>query len=245
MRRLTSNALPATAVVLPNQPGFDWGRVRRMPEVESLTTFLLGATEIQVVDDATGETLSNAGIGFPPGDDAWGRTIERPVLQEGRLIDAGRADEVLATPGFMRHFHKRLGDTLTAHLFTVQQVRDQAGLSSDAPEPAGPQVGLRIVGVGMAPWGHDSPAEDGGLMLLARIHHSVPGELLQRQGRLRQRAGPAARRCRGPPGVPGAPRPGDRTAGHRRLEPSGPDSTRSSGTSPSRTAVCWPSPAPR
>ncbi|MGZ4625135.1 MAG: FtsX-like permease family protein [Kineosporiaceae bacterium] len=164
LRRLSVNALPATAVVLPNEPGFDWDRVRAMPEVESLTTFLLGAMEIPIVDDATGETLSNDGVAFPPGDDAWGRTIERPVLQEGRLFDPGRADEIVASPGFMRYLHKRLGDTLTARLFTPRQVGEQASLATDAPDPAGPQVKLRIVGVGLSPWGHDSPGQDRGLM---------------------------------------------------------------------------------
>jgi hypothetical protein len=163
--RLTANGLPATAVVLPNQPGFDWDQVRAMPEAETLTTFLLAGFEIPFTADATGAGLPDDGIGFPPGDDAWARTIERPVLQQGRLFDPGRPDEVLATPGFLRHNHMRLGDTLTAHLLTPQQVAAEEGLSSSAPDPAGPQVRLRIVGVGMSPWGHDTPGQPGGLLM--------------------------------------------------------------------------------
>ena len=81
--RLAAQTLPATAVVLPNEPGFDWDAVRAMPEVETLTTFLLGL-EFPVTDDATGEP---AGLfGFPFGDAEWGTTIDRPVILSGRMM---------------------------------------------------------------------------------------------------------------------------------------------------------------
>ncbi len=165
LQRLTTNGLPATAVVLPNQPGFDWDRVRAMPEVESLTTFLLGL-QFPVVDDATGKDVSEA-FGFPVGDRAWTTTIERPVISAGRAADPSRVDEVTASRQYMYRLHARLGDTLTVQLFTPQQVAATAGLTDEAPAPAGPRVRLRIVGVGESAWGHDTPDENGGVMTTA------------------------------------------------------------------------------
>src|SRR5580693_1196692 len=71
--RLWASTLPATATVLPNQPGFNWAKVRALPEVTALTQF-------PVVFGFALDCCPGASAGFPPADDQMTRTIERPVI---------------------------------------------------------------------------------------------------------------------------------------------------------------------
>src|SRR6266480_7796655 len=75
-----ARTLPATATVLPNQPGFDWAKVRALPEVSALSTF-------PVSFGFALDCCPDAGTGFPPADSELTRTIERPVVLEGRLFN--------------------------------------------------------------------------------------------------------------------------------------------------------------
>ena len=50
--RLWAQTLPATVTVLPNQPGFDWAKVRALPEVSALTTFAVSNFELEGVPGA-------------------------------------------------------------------------------------------------------------------------------------------------------------------------------------------------
>ena len=91
--RLLARTLPATATVLPNQAGFDWDKIRALPEVTALTTFAVAGYGIKGLPDAI------ASEGFPPGDDAVMRTIERPVMLQGRMFDPRRAGRGRGHPG--------------------------------------------------------------------------------------------------------------------------------------------------
>ncbi|MCW2546002.1 MAG: hypothetical protein JWN96_462, partial [Mycobacterium sp.] len=69
LTRLQNRTLAATAAVYANDPRFDWDRIRVLPGVEALGTFVVTyGVELQGLPDAT--------IGFPPADDAALRTIE-------------------------------------------------------------------------------------------------------------------------------------------------------------------------
>jgi hypothetical protein len=155
--RLWARTLPATATVLPNQPGFDWAKVHALPEVSALSKF-------PVTFGFALDCCPGAGTGFPPADSEITRTLERPVMLAGRLFNPRRADEVVVTPKFVASYGKGVGDTLTLHLPSPQQVN--AGYDGSTGPPRGPIIVARIVGVGRTPWGidADTPGQSGGVL---------------------------------------------------------------------------------
>ncbi|HEY5990563.1 MAG TPA: hypothetical protein VIV12_29850, partial [Streptosporangiaceae bacterium] len=154
--RLWARTLPATATVLPNQPGFDWSKIRALPEVTALSMF-------PVTFGFSMDCCPEAGTGFPPADDEITRTIERPVMLEGRLFNPNRTDEVVVTPKFAASYGKGVGDTLILHLASPKQV--DVGYDGSTGPPLGPKIRARIVGVGRSPWSldADSPGSTGGV----------------------------------------------------------------------------------
>ena len=141
--RLWASTLPATVTVLPNQPGFDWDKVRALPEVASLSEF-------PVTFGFSLDCCPDVSTGFPPIGDEMTRTLERPVLQAGRLFNPGRVGEIIASPQFMAVNHKGIGDMVTLHLATPQQANE--GFDGSTGPPLGPRIKARIVGVGRGVW---------------------------------------------------------------------------------------------
>ena len=143
--RLLERTLPATVAVLPNQGEFDWDAVREMPEVEAVAPFVVAGFELV----GLGEDANEVG-GFPfVGDDVW-RTIERPVVLDGRLPEPTRADEVAMTTNFASHFDKQVGDHLTIRLYTPEQVD-----AFDEGPAQGPTLDVVITGVIRSAWFSD------------------------------------------------------------------------------------------
>src|SRR5919202_5605371 len=129
VERLAARTLPATAEVLTFQPGFDWAPVRALPEVEALTTFV--DTDFHV----EGIPPENLSVGYPPGDLALMRTVERPVVLQGRLADPSRVDEAVVTPAFVESYGRGVGATVHAVLPTVEQGRNVSIRGVDAAGP--------------------------------------------------------------------------------------------------------------
>jgi len=160
--RLWASTLPATVTALPNQPGFDWAKVRALPEVAVLSEFPVNGTPFELT------CCPDASVGFAPTGDEMARTIERPVLQAGRVFDPGRADEILVTPQFVAAYHKGVGDLVTMRLASPKQVDEQ--WDGTTGPPLGPVVQARIVGVGRNVFGSsttDGPESKGGVLALS------------------------------------------------------------------------------
>lgn len=160
--RLRDRTLPATAAVYANDPKFGWDRLRALPEVRALGTFVVTyAMALQGLPDNV--------MGVPPADDAVTRTIERPVVLSGRLFNPSRSDEAVVTPLFAHNYHKGVGDTVVLRLPTPRQL--QSGDATNGGVLAGPRVRLRIVGIARSPWlmpdtsnGASDPSDEGRLI---------------------------------------------------------------------------------
>jgi len=154
--RLWARTDPATVVVLANQPGFDWSKVDALPEASATGLFIVyyGAAVVG---------FPGTVLGFPLGNADMMQTVERPVVLQGRMPDSSRADEVIATPHFLAAHHLSVGDRLTVHLSSPAQAT--AGFDASAgPQPLGPLVKVRIVGVGRSPFAMDQPGDAGSVV---------------------------------------------------------------------------------
>ena len=140
--RLQKHITQADVMVLPNQPGFDWDKVRALPSVKALGTFVLYDGNVQI----DGVNVDEVG-GFPAGDLVQNVVIDRPRLISGRLPDPNNPDEVIVTPGFTAKY----GKVMTVHLPSAAQsaqLRSGQGLP-DGAKYTGPVKHLRVVGVGV------------------------------------------------------------------------------------------------
>ncbi|MBP2702321.1 FtsX-like permease family protein [Microbispora sp. RL4-1S] len=165
--RLYAETLPATLTVLPNQPHFDWARIRALPEVAALTTFPVSGFGVQGVPPA-----DSAGS-FPPGDDEGLRTIEVPRVLEGRLPDPRRADEVVVGSQYRQRYGKGVGDRLVLMLMTPEQAARE-DYDSSAEEPAGPRITVTIVGVIRSAWYSEDVGQSPGVLSSPALYRTYP-----------------------------------------------------------------------
>jgi len=96
MLRLRAQSLPATAVVAPNIPGFDWDRIRALPEVEEVAELPWNSTYA-----IAGIAVSD--IGFPAASPETYVTVERGAVLEGRRLDNGAVGEAVFAYRTARH----------------------------------------------------------------------------------------------------------------------------------------------
>ena len=78
------------------------------------------------------------------GDDAIGRTIERPLILDGRRADPARPDEIVLPEAVARRLDKRVGDEME---FQSVKPGEDTDLQIDGPKIDGPKFVLRVVGI--------------------------------------------------------------------------------------------------
>jgi hypothetical protein len=176
--RLLAVTLPATATVRVNRTGFDWSTVRALPEVAALTTYA-GYSGF-AVDEAPADPVQR----YAPMDLEAMRTIERPVVLAGRLVDPTRADEAVVTSRFVKTYGRGVGELVTVRLFSPAQVSSgvSATRSVTWPRPQGPAVRVRIVGVVRSPWFRDDVGAPGGLIPSPALAARYPASFLGATG---------------------------------------------------------------
>ncbi|WP_433430578.1 ABC transporter permease [Nonomuraea sp. CA-141351] len=160
--RLLSETLPATVAVLPNDPDFDWDKVRALPEVTAVGEIAVAPFFVEEMPDYYGY--------LPPRGPETYRTIERPVVLEGRLPDPARVDEVAVTARFPR----RVGDRLTLRLMTPEEAEDP---DFDG-NPHGPAISARVVGVARGPWYGDSISDQGQVLVSPALFGEHPANFI-------------------------------------------------------------------
>lgn len=177
MDRLLERTEPATMLVLLNQGAFDWEVVRSMPQVASLSAFAVTGYGIEGIGDNPDLDPTELG-GFPFLDDQLLNTVERPVLLDGRIPNPSRADEVAVSPNFAERFDKGVGDRVTLHLYSAEQLD-----SYDEGTPAGPMIESTIVGIIRSPWLHDTADNaSGGLVPSAGLYEQYPENVVGTTG---------------------------------------------------------------
>ena len=153
--RLENMTRPATAVALPNQPGFDWRPIERLPDVLSVSTFVVDY--VQSYEGLPGDVTF-----FPPANGTVLRSIEKPVVLAGRVFRAA-SPEAVVTPSFAATFHRGVGSTVVLELPTARELAVGQGLGPGG-SLTGPRLRLRIVGVIRSPWFSDSADSEGSII---------------------------------------------------------------------------------
>ena len=171
LRRLEAETLPATVQVVPYEIPVDYAKVRALPEVLAAGTFADSA--FYRIDGVAQPFVA----GNPPADDELMRTVERPVVLAGRMFDPTRPDEAVVTARWVSSYGTGIGDRVTAHFFTVQQLGDLQGANPFGVQPTGPREPLRIVGVVRSPWFNDGLGYQGSIMASPALIARHPANL--------------------------------------------------------------------
>ncbi len=98
-------------------------------------------------------------------DRQMGRTVERPRLLAGRRPRADRIREIAVPETFADAAHVGVGDHIVVVGFSPDQVAQLLTSGGQAPEPDGPRIRLRVVGITRAPGDLSIEGDAGGIIV--------------------------------------------------------------------------------
>lgn len=132
--------------------------VRALPGVEAAAH--VKAAAVQFGDG----TFIAAGA---PADDVVFRDIARTRIVAGRDTAPGAAEELVIGEPLARQRGIEVGDPLVLATFTQDQIQALLGeVGTPIPEPAGPRVRMKVVGISRSPVDLSQQGDAGGILLL-------------------------------------------------------------------------------
>ncbi|HWU23731.1 MAG TPA: hypothetical protein VN088_19490, partial [Nocardioides sp.] len=144
--RLRSDALGMDALIAANpQIHYPWTRFDQLPYVEGRWG-LVEVAGARVASIHDGDWLTTTG------DAAFGSTVDRFVVIEGRAYDPATPGELVVSPQFAKANHVHVGDTLDVRLPTVAQARRAWRRQESAEKITGPHTTWRVVGIVTNTW---------------------------------------------------------------------------------------------
>lgn len=147
--RLTEATHGGFDAIIPINPGtvYDWDRFDALPYVEAR-----GGLAVVAGTKALDEDLADDDWLTTAGDDQWFRTIDVPVVFDGRVYDPSTPDELMVTPEFAEANDVQVGDDVRVQLPTPEQARRAFQRFEEVRDPTGPIVDWHVVGIVRSVW---------------------------------------------------------------------------------------------
>jgi ABC-type lipoprotein release transport system permease subunit len=115
-------------------------------------------------------TLVSPGAGFVAiagqVDGRFGHEVDRARVIEGRLADQTKADELTIGESLAKQLHLGVGDKLTFQSYSPADIEEARANNVATPEPHGPDVSFRIVGIVRRPLDLGGRGTAGGVVVL-------------------------------------------------------------------------------
>lgn len=133
---------------------------RRLPGVETI-----GVVSVLAITFDDGTFLPAGG----PLDDVVLHDVARPRIIEGRQTAPNAPEEIVVGEPLAKEHGLEPGDSFALRSYTPEQIAALSGpVGSPIPEPAGPTIRMRVVGISRLPIDLSQQGQAGGILLTSR-----------------------------------------------------------------------------